>query len=176
MDTKFLPGDIGLCSPNGWIDIPGEIITLAETVPDGHCPKWACHAFIVDSPTTLVEAMWKVEHNPISKYTLPNSQPALIMRVRSWTDAQRQAAAAMALTMVGNVYGVADILADVADSALSAIEGHDVVAARKGAPVATTRDCSVLVARCAAVNSWAFCGMPEQSVAAWRPTKRPESD
>jgi hypothetical protein len=160
----YLPADIICVAPNGRWDIPGDIITLAETVPDNRCPKWSCHSAIVYDPATIIEQLWKCEHNTISKYTQPGSQPAMVLRVASWTDAQRQAAAGMAYGMIGSPYGVADVLADAVDSAVSAIEGRDVVYARKGAPVATTRDCSVMVARCAAVNSWSFCGLGVSAV------------
>lgn len=162
---EYFPADIGLSAPNGIFDISGEIIAAVETEPDPKCPKWPCHAWLTSStPQTLIEALSHVTISPISKYTLPGSQPSLVLRVRSWTDAQRQAAADKAMTMVGNRYGFEDVLADAVDSVLSLAEHHDVIEARKGAPVDTTRDCAVLVAICTAMNAWAFCRYPVSAV------------
>ena len=160
----FLPGDIGLCAPNGSGDIPGQIIVAAEVDPD-KCPRWACHAWICDSTTTLIEAAVRVQQCDISKYTSTGSQPSLVLRVRSLTDEQRLDAADRARTLLTQSYGFGDILADGADSVLSWFARRDVVVFRRWAPYRTERDCSVLVAKCLYdAAGWAFCRLPTQAV------------
>jgi hypothetical protein len=160
----FLPGDVGLCGLAGPLDIVGEVVAVGESTPEP-CRWKPVHAFVLDSSYTLIEAAEHVQVVPVAKYTSTDSQPSVILRIRSLTDEQRLAVAERARSLLTASYGFGDVVAAAVDKALSWLTGRDVVAARKLAPFRTERDCSVLVAQAVYDTcGWSFCRLPAQAV------------
>ena len=163
-DISYLPGDLGICGIAGPLDIVGEVVAAGESTPEP-CQWKPTHAFILDSSYTLIEAAAHVQVVPVAKYTSADSQPAVILRIRSLTDEQRLNVAERARSLLTDDYGFGDVVAAAVDKALSWLAGRDVAAARKLAPFRTERDCSVLVAQAVYDTcGWSFCRLPVQAV------------
>ena len=163
-DIAYLPADVGLCGIADPLDLVGEVVAVGESTPTP-CRWKPVHAFLLDSSYTLIEAAAHVQVVPVAKYTLPTSQPSIIIRIRSFTDEQRLAVSERARSLLTASYGFGDVVAAGIDRVLSWLAGSDVVAARTLASFRTERDCSVLVAQAVYDTcGWSFCGLPVQAV------------